>query len=737
MKANRLYKIDLEGEDTGAGTLRDPTIEGVYDAAGRFIAGTHDEDSGTGQNAQLYMWVLADTTNYVAVAGMSFGRYTYRLSVADVTGSNQYAADAGDDRDADITTDGEVSVGGSVEGNIENAADRDWFVVTLQDDVLYQIDVEGAQIDVEDAGTSQNGNGQGGSSTLTLEDPMLVGLHQSRFRIAPLTNDDNSGDGTNSRLYFRADRSGTYYVVVGGAGTSTGTYRLSIKIYDRDDYGADAGTAGSAMVNEPISGFISDSNDLDWFTVDLKMGKTYRIDLEGDSTRAGTLYRPILYGPLVSIPDTRVAASDVGGGIGTNCRTFYTPSADGTFYLAVGTGVSKAYGTYQLTVTDISTYLAADVTSDKDTTATVTVGESVTGMIDVAFDTDWFGVNLVKGKLYQIDLEGNHTGKGTLEDPYIRGIYDGEEVFIPRTDNDHGGEYTNSRVWFSPKKTAKYYVAAEGNHGLTGTYELTVTDVSADITDEHLDDTDTTGTVVVGGSVEVSIDYPRDNDWFAVDLMAKKVYIIKARYGQIGTDEKPIIQGIIQGIYRKDNDKKHLAPVEMTGAYVADGETVSFLILVAEKSVKHYVAAGAFLHYTGFYDLSVDKINDDYADYAADADDDPTVGVVTVGGSSTGAIHYPYETDWFKVELAKGKYRIDLKGAELGDPKISGVFDADSVKIDGTSDDDSGHYANSWLYFTATEAATYYIAVTSHRHEVKLINYPGSYTLSVTEVADD
>ena len=47
------------------------------------------------------------------------------------------------------------------------------------------------------------------------------------------------------------------------------------------------------------------------------------------------------------------------------------------------------------------------------------VGETATGDIGTARDRDWFAVELVAGREYQIDLRGSPTDDGTLSDPRL------------------------------------------------------------------------------------------------------------------------------------------------------------------------------------------------------------------------------------------------------------------------------------------------------------------------------
>ena len=138
------------------------------------------------------------------------------------------------------------------------------------------------------------------------------------------------------------------------------------------------------------------------------------------------------------------------------------------------------------------------------------------------------------------------------------------------------------------------------------------------------------------------------------------------------------------------------------------------------------MAAGALGSEQGTYTLSVRENPDDFTAGVG------TSGVVAVGGSATGEIETPGDVDWFAVTLEAGKiYQIDLEDwqneSTVYDPYLHGVYHADGVLLDGTTDDDGGEGLNSRLEFTAADAGTYYVAAGAYGDE------EGTYTLSVEE----
>ena len=137
----------------------------------------------------------------------------------------------------------------------------------------------------------------------------------------------------------------------------------------------------------------------------------------------------------------------------------FTAAEPGTYYVAVGArGESK--GTYTLSVTDVTDGVPDDYSADTSTTGILTVGGSATGEIDYRDDRDWFAVTLEAGKTYRVNQDGSATRAGTLSDPYLRGVYDGDGVLLDGTTNDDGGAGRNSRVFFTAAEPGIHYVAA-------------------------------------------------------------------------------------------------------------------------------------------------------------------------------------------------------------------------------------------------------------------------------------
>ena len=124
-------------------------------------------------------------------------------------------------------------------------------------------------------------------------------------------------------------------------------------------------------------------------------------------------------------------------------------------------------------------------------------------------------MGLETGRSYQIDVKGRPTGDGTLDDPYLVGLYSVNN-YILHTENDDGGTGGNSQFTFTVPTDASITIfnVAVGAYGDDdrGTYRVSVKDVTDTFTDDFTTTSrDTTSARVdVDGSVTGEIDYGRD-----------------------------------------------------------------------------------------------------------------------------------------------------------------------------------------------------------------------------------
>ena len=116
------------------------------------------------------------------------------------------------------------------------------------------------------------------------------------------------------------------------------------------------------------------------------------------------------------------------------------------------------------------------IAGNASTTATISVGGSVTSTIDTIGDHDWFRITLSAGQAITVSLNGV-----TLSDPYLRILDAGGNVIFKN--DDFGG--LNSQISFQATQAGTYYIDAAAwadpqnpsasYPGVTGDYQLNVT----------------------------------------------------------------------------------------------------------------------------------------------------------------------------------------------------------------------------------------------------------------------
>ena len=397
-----------------------------------------------------------------------------------------------------------------------------------------------------------------------------------------------------------------------------------------------------------------------------------------------------------------------------------------------------------------------DCPNDATTTCEVDVGGSTKGNIETAGDRDWFKVVLEADTRYQIDVEGDDTGRGTVGNPDAI-LYDASSTRV--SSNDDGGVDENGRLIYAPTAAGAHYVlVSEATTVQEGTYTVSVIVLGANGASEADTDfpatTSTTGRVEVGASATGTIGADNDDDWFRVDLEAGKTYQFDLEGADTGRGTQPDPYVVLVN---------PSATIELEFDDHGGVGKNARLIYVVDETGTYYVDAGPGNDEQGTYTLSVRDITP--------PDDLPagttTTGVVEVDGSAARSdIHKPveetatwtvpddegneevheqivftFDTDWFAVELEEGRtYRIDMKGAILADdddltlplPQINAIYNkyGDFLVNTFDSDESDSHYLFR-VTFHAYDDGTYYIAASGESFEW------GTYELTVIDITRD
>ena len=142
-----------------------------------------------------------------------------------------------------------VGINTSVQGDIQDANDQDYFAVSLVAGQSYIFDVDGT----------------------TLSDPTLTLRNGAG---AQLAFNDDGGPGLDSRIEFTAGSSGMYFLDVGGYSANTGSYSLATRI---DDVSDDVNSIDTIAVNGVRSGQINSAADQDFFQIFLIGGSELHV----------------------------------------------------------------------------------------------------------------------------------------------------------------------------------------------------------------------------------------------------------------------------------------------------------------------------------------------------------------------------------------------------------------------------------------------------------------------------
>ena len=685
LTAGTTYLFALEGSGTEAGTLSEPYLAGIYDAEGGLMGGTSGHHRGEGRNVRVAFTAPEDGTYYASAGAEGDQQGSYRLTVTKATSSIHVS-------DAEAHESDGVLV----------------FRVSLDEASAQPVTVRYATAD----GTAVAGEDY---EPVSGELEFAPGETEKDVEV-PLIDDSVEDSGETFGLWL-GDAVGALLADSEATGTIYNSELAMTVSEGTMDFPADTSTPGRVVVGETAAGRIDPKKERDWFAVELEAGKTYRIELEGQPRQLWKphLWNPYLYGIHDSEGNLIPGTTDEYHGLGYNAAMVtFTPTVAGTYYVSAGGGRHQhvwglyASGPYWLSVTDAG---ALDtLTAGTDTTGTVAVNGTTLGAIDYGRDRDWYAVELQEGRTYWFDVEGESTGAGDLEDPYLRGIYDSDGTVIAGTTDNNSGIGRNAWLIYIAKETGTHYMSAGSVGQYRGTYRVGVTD----ITDAYMQtfDPDMTPSLAVDGSVTSSIDAAGDRDWYAMTLEANVIYrvLMEGSYLGAGTLGNPYLYGI------HDSDGNLIA--RTTNDNGARRNPDSWVFFRPSEAGTYYVSAGAHRADTGTYKLSLKNT------ISGDAQTAGTDTSGRIGGTQTvlGEIDYPYDADWYAVEMeAGGTYLFDLDGiwlreiadTLLEDPFLAGIYDSAGNLIPGTEDNNGGFWLDSHKTFRPAETGTYYVSARS------------------------
>ncbi|MEB3334471.1 MAG: pre-peptidase C-terminal domain-containing protein, partial [Cyanobacteriota bacterium] len=653
LQAGHTYRFNLNG-----GTLADPTLA-LRGATGSRLAFNDDVN---GLNSQITYTATTAGTYFLDAGAYSSGTGSYTLLAIDTTPTDDFAANR--------TTTGVITIGGSATGVVDSNGDRDWFRLSLEAGITYRFNLNGD----------------------TLADPTLALRSATGSRLA--FNDDVNG--LNSQITYTAATTGTYFLDAGAYSSGTGSYTLlatsSTPDPSDDDFAATTATTGAVTIGGNTTGLVNSGGDRDWFRVSLQAGRTYQFNLNADS----------LADPTLALRDgsgNQLAYNDDFNGL--NSQLTYTATAAGTFFLDAG-DFGSGTGSYSLLAVDISpTPTTDDFAGNSNTTGLISVGGNTSGNVNFNGDRDWFRLSLEAGRTYNFSVAA-----GSLLDPdlYLRNARGVQLGYA----SDAGGT-RNALFSYTANTTGSFYLDVGSNRNVgAGSYTASVVDVLS--TDDFSANSDTTGSIALGGSRSGAINFGGDRDWFRVSLLAGTTYLFNLN-GNTLADPSLTVRAA-DGTQLAYNDDFNGLNSQIT--FTATTAGTYFL-----------EAASADLSASGSYTLAAAVAPATNDDFAADTS---TQGRVAIGDQISGVINFAGDQDWIGVALETGRtYRFNLTGDTLSNPTLS--------LLDGTgrsvlaSNDDFGAGLNSQITYTATTSGIHYLSAAG------VNDLSGSYLLAATDVS--
>lgn len=466
------------------------------------------------------------------------------------------------------------------------------------------------------------------------------------------------------------------------------------------DQPGDAST--QATLTGSVDAEISPSGDTDWYRLQVEQGRRYSLALVGLEGADGNTLDPML--AIYDAQGNQLAFNDDAEG-SLNSALRYSPQTSGVVYVEARAFSAEATGAYRLGVSsDVAP--ADDAGGDASTRARAAVGRTTNGDIEYEGDVDWYRFSARRGNRYNITLSGAG-GEGGLGDPMLRVLdRDGNELAM----NDDAEGSLNSALEFTPSANGDVFIEARGyGESYTGAYAL---NISAERLprDNVGDTTSTGGRIGTGQSIEGTLDFPSDTDWYRVRLTEGQSY----RFTLNSSGDNPIGDPLI----RLHDSRGAEIAIDDDGG---DGLN-SYLEFTAPSTGNYYVEATSFTgDAAGGYRLAA-HAGDIPADASTDAsmssDGDYREGVLAPGG----------DRDWYRLELAEGQgVRIGMNATgapdSVGDPYIV-VYGPDGAEL--ARDDDGGEGLNSWLEFQATAAGAYFVEARGFTEDAT-----GRYALNV------
>ena len=309
-----------------------------------------------------------------------------------------------------------VSVNSTINGNIEDFGDYDYFEIYVPSNGTLNIYTTG--------NTDTKG-------------------YLNNYNCNQIYSDNDSYDGTNFNIQYVV-LPGTYFIAVSPATMSVvGSYILHIELLT-DDHGNDCPEATYTNLTGSIGGFIEQSNDRDYFEVNVPLPGTLSVSTTSDIEL------------FLNIRDLDCNTVFQGPSVPSNITV--TP---GNYYIAISSE-NSSIGIYTLN-TDFESSGVDDHGNTCSQATPISVNDNVSGTIETVDDSDFFNFQIPLSGTIEISASSDFDNEGFLFNSNC----------IQIADDDDSGDNKNFKITEDVDPGA-YYVKVAGYGSYIGNYNIYV-----------------------------------------------------------------------------------------------------------------------------------------------------------------------------------------------------------------------------------------------------------------------
>ncbi len=420
-----------------------------------------NDDSGAGRNF-LIEGSIAAGTYFISIRHFSaFSTGAYTLHV-------EFEAATGDDHGNDCTSATAISLNSTRGGQIEMAADQDFFRI--------QIPATG-RIRVFTTGSTDT----------------FGHVRNSSCRI--IASDDDRGAGRNF-LIEGTILAGTYFISVRHfSSTSTGSYTLHVEFEQSvsDDHGNGCSEASEANLNSSIGGQIEAGGDQDFFRIRVPSQGTLTISSSGGTDTFGNLRNS----------QCIIVAGDDDRGPGLNFLIVQSVGP-GTYFVSIRHFSSSGTGNYTLTVQ----FAAGDSSDDHgdacSSASSLAPNGSAAGRIGSGGDHDFFRIEVPVTGTLTLFTTGSTDTLGTLRNSRCSSLIT----------NDDSGSGLNFRIVRTVAAGTYFVSVRHFSSTAAGSYTLFSEFLPSQSQDDHGNSCTAATIAGLNTSTAGSIESGGDQDFF-------------------------------------------------------------------------------------------------------------------------------------------------------------------------------------------------------------------------------